>query len=84
LFGIISKRKRTAQPAKIGPTLVAGCQKIKGSVAKINLQTDDRLNSILFAGSEKLNRACQQIVIGETNSRHPMSLSCLHQVGRSH
>ena len=53
-------------------------------MTKINLQTDDRLNSILFAGSEKLNRAGQQIVIGETDGGHAIGLGCLHQVGRSH
>ncbi len=78
------KFKCTAQPAKIEPTLVAGCQKIKGRLTKINFQTGDWLNSILFAGNEKLNCACQQIMIGETNNRHAISLGRLHQVGRSH
>ena len=63
---------------------MAGCQKIKGSVAKINFQTDDRLNAILFAGSEKFNRPSQQVVIGETNGRHAIGLSRLYQVGGSH
>ena len=37
---------------------------------QIDLQPEDRLNAILLASRDKLDRAGEQTMIGETQSRH--------------
>ena len=50
----------------------------------VNLQAQDGLDANLLTGSDKLDRAGQQIVIRESNGRHAIRPCRLRQIGWGH